>query len=520
MTQGSNGEHPKYGDRQDQKPYGASVQRIFEKVLKLPLIKDTTISPEQQQFFPDDDITIYAPTKLFLEAARDAFESAPPALQPRMPPPQTIDLSGTIEFGENKTEPGRVHAALCFGGTTYSITVRSSKRKLPHKFNWNPDKFPDVKTDHGAWTDIGWGAVKEYLRFELKQTEHVGKTSSDFLSDLYSVAEMIFDAVLSEESKGIPSTGLLLITGGTGSGKTQVLNGILAKLLCERIRFPQQGRRPHVVTAGDPVESHFYQGNGKNGPLLKGVDDQCRSYADYRTNPIDYTARTVGTDVENIQTALHDALRETPSVYVVSELRNEEDFRAALNFAATGQLILATAHSTSVVDALQKLMVVSGFSSTASHRSLLAQRLKAVIHLQPLKAEGLKQLAVKKLQERLATTEAQNDQVIAERTGQELNALVKEKPPTITLPTVWQGNSSGIRNFVCDGLGSILPRDSDKNGAQPKDATSEGKGSLGYSWAVGKLKDRSRITWSNPVIDGDVLTSFVERMAHIKDIKA
>lgn len=63
----------------------------------------------------------------------------------------------------------------------------------------------------------------------------------------------------------------------------------------------------------------------------------------------------------SIDYALRDALRETMSAYVMSELRDVEDFKATLSFAANGQIIFATAHNAFLVDTVRKLVF---FSST------------------------------------------------------------------------------------------------------------------------------------------------------------
>jgi hypothetical protein len=110
-------------------------------------------------------------------------------------------------------------------------------------------------------------------------------------------------------------------------------------------------------------------------------------------------------------------------------------------------------------------------------------------------------------------------------------SMLIKTTPSITLPTIWLGNSSGIRNFVCDGLGSILPRDASRRSrnASPDTSTDqregETNGSLGYSWAVGKLEEAKRIQWEPPEditnvdTENDVVLA-VRRLAHIRDIQA
>ena len=89
--------------------------------------------------------------------------------------------------------------------------------------------------------------------------------------------------------------------------------------------------------------------------------------------------REVGRDTPSFEQALLDALREDPDVLMVGEMRDPETMRLTLNVSETGHLVLATVHSATCAEALQR--VVSAFPSEiqASVASQLADCLLAVV---------------------------------------------------------------------------------------------------------------------------------------------
>jgi len=177
-------------------------------------------------------------------------------------------------------------------------------------------------------------------------------------------------------TNGLPK-GLILITGSTGSGKTSFLNALFQELLKTLKNASRRNYKPHIITVGDPIETDLYS-----------AEDQ-KAHTDL---PFRFTARTLRRDVESIEWATLDALRQTPSAFIISELREDDEFRAALTFAGTGHLVIATAHATSLVDAMARLMSVENIVS-ASGRALLGQRLAAVIYLQPYRFSGVRRVS-------------------------------------------------------------------------------------------------------------------------------
>lgn len=141
--------------------------------------------------------------------------------------------------------------------------------------------------------------------------------------------------------------GLVLVVGATGSGKsttlaamTEHINSTVAK---------------HVLTIEDPVEF---------------VYEPQRSLI---------TQREVGRDTPSFADALKAALREDPDVILLGEMRDLETIRLALTAAETGHLVLATLHTASAPQAIERILDVFPGEERDLARTLLADVLRAVV---------------------------------------------------------------------------------------------------------------------------------------------
>ncbi|MCB1865419.1 MAG: PilT/PilU family type 4a pilus ATPase [Chromatiales bacterium] len=145
--------------------------------------------------------------------------------------------------------------------------------------------------------------------------------------------------------------GLILVIGSTGCGKSTTLASMLdhrAASACS-----------HILTVEDPIEY---------------VHDHKRSVVDQRE---------IGFDTLSYANALKNAMRESPDVILVGEIRDSETMQTVLSFAQTGHLVLSTLHASNVAQALQR--IVSFYPEEAHERvlrdlsttmvALIAQRL-------------------------------------------------------------------------------------------------------------------------------------------------
>jgi len=141
--------------------------------------------------------------------------------------------------------------------------------------------------------------------------------------------------------------GIVLVTGGTSSGKSSTLAALIQEINLTDTR--------HIVTVESPIEYMF------------------------RPRKAYIRQREVGRDTPSFEQALLDALREDPDVLMVGEMRDPETMRLTLNASETGHLVLATVHSSTCAEALQR--VVSAFPAEiqSSVSAQLADSLVAVI---------------------------------------------------------------------------------------------------------------------------------------------
>lgn len=146
--------------------------------------------------------------------------------------------------------------------------------------------------------------------------------------------------------------GLVLVTGATGQGKSTTISAIL-----ERIN---QTRKVHIITIEDPIE-----------------------YT-YRRAQALITQREIGDDVANYQDALKQALRQSPDVIMVGEVRDLPTFDAALTAAETGHLVLSAIHTTDALSTFTRLLGIYPPEERATLRDRLALNLAAIVSLRLL----------------------------------------------------------------------------------------------------------------------------------------
>jgi type IV pilus assembly protein PilB len=143
------------------------------------------------------------------------------------------------------------------------------------------------------------------------------------------------------ESASLKPTGMILVTGPTGSGKTVTLSAALSKLNTARV---------NIVTIEDPVEIR-----------VAGVNQ-------VQVNPQAGLTFALG---------LRSFLRQDPNIILVGEIRDSETAELAIHAALTGHLVLSTLHTNSAAGAIPRLldMEVEDFLLSSTLNAVLAQRL-------------------------------------------------------------------------------------------------------------------------------------------------
>ena len=141
--------------------------------------------------------------------------------------------------------------------------------------------------------------------------------------------------------------GLLLMVGATGCGKSTTL----ASMMDHR----NERVSGHILTIEDPVEYLFTN--------KKSVVNQ----------------REVGSDTESMQTALKNALRQAPDVILIGEIRDRETMSAAIAYAQSGHLCLATMHANNSYQALNRILSFYPVEVRPTMLGDLGAALKAVV---------------------------------------------------------------------------------------------------------------------------------------------
>jgi twitching motility protein PilT len=142
-------------------------------------------------------------------------------------------------------------------------------------------------------------------------------------------------------------TGLVLVTGATGSGKSTTLAAILNRI--------NQTKPVHVVTLEDPVE-----------------------YL-HKHDKATFNQRELGIDFDSYVNGLRAALRQAPKVILVGEMRDRETVKIALSAAETGHLVLSTLHTINAGETINRIMGMFEPEEQEQVRIRLADSLRWVV---------------------------------------------------------------------------------------------------------------------------------------------
>ena len=143
--------------------------------------------------------------------------------------------------------------------------------------------------------------------------------------------------------------GLVLVTGPTGSGKSTTLASIIDGL--------NAYTQSHIITLEDPIEYVHKDRSSRMRQRQVGDAGDCVNFA----------------------TGVIGAMREDPDVILIGEMRDVETVEAALNAAQTGHLVLATLHTNSATETINRILAFFTESDRELARSVLASVLRGVI---------------------------------------------------------------------------------------------------------------------------------------------
>jgi twitching motility protein PilT len=185
-------------------------------------------------------------------------------------------------------------------------------------------------------------------------------------------------------------SGLVLVTGPTGCGKSTTLASMIDRI--------DQERTARIITIEDPIEYIF---RGQNCLISQ---------------------REIGTHSRSFTTALRACLREDPNVILVGEMRDLETIRLALTAAETGHLVLSTLHTNSVAQTVDRVIDVFPADQHDYVRQIFANVIRGIISQSLLpRKDGRGRIAA--MEVLIATPAAKN--LIRESKSHQVQSLVQ-----------------------------------------------------------------------------------------------
>lgn len=179
----------------------------------------------------------------------------------------------------------------------------------------------------------------------FKQRGCVGVVIRQIKANILGLDDLQLPQILKDIS--MTKRGLVLVVGATGSGKSTTLAAM--------IDYRNANSAGHIVSVEDPIEFvHVHK---------KSI----------------VTQREIGMDTSSYANALKNALRQAPDVILIGEVRDLETMEAAITFAETGHLCIATLHSNNANQAMERIM---NFFPPERHQQIYLQlslNLRAIV---------------------------------------------------------------------------------------------------------------------------------------------
>lgn len=207
------------------------------------------------------------------------------------------------------------------------------------------DQYHELETTNELNIGVGVAGVGRFRLSAFKQRGSISVVIRYVSANIPDIATLNLPAILPELI--MEKRGLILVVGATGSGKSTTIASMLD--------YRNAIKTGHILTIEDPIEYLFTS--------KKSIVNQ----------------REVGTDSESLGTALKNSLRQAPDCILIGEIRDIETMMAAIAYAQSGHLVLATLHANNSYQALNRIISFFPMENREALLLDLASSIRAII---------------------------------------------------------------------------------------------------------------------------------------------
>jgi len=209
----------------------------------------------------------------------------------------------------------------------------------------NPASLAELDNTGELNMAIGVSGVGSFRLSGFRQRGSIAAVFRHIPHEIPSMESLSLPPILGQMIK--EKRGLILMVGATGTGKSTTLASML--------ELRNQTMTGHILTIEDPIEYLFSN--------KRSVVNQ----------------REIGRDTATLQVALKNALRQAPDCILIGEIRDRDTMTAAISYALSGHLVLATLHGNNTYHALNRILSFYTPESRPALLNDLAAGLKAVV---------------------------------------------------------------------------------------------------------------------------------------------
>ncbi len=237
-------------------------------------------------------------------------------------------------------------------GVVQSLPLPALKVGQTHKLAYSamtPQAIADYERNLECNMSYAPDGIGRFRINVYQQRHETGMVARLVRSEIPNFEELGLPAIVQELA--LRPRGLVLVIGAAGSGKTTTLASMVDY---RAMRHPG-----HILTVEDPIEYLFRHG-------ASTVDQ-----------------REVGVDTHSFASALRNAMRQSPDMIMIGEIRDQETMQQAIAYAETGHLCLSTLHASNASQAIKRIL---NFFPETTHAQL---RMDLSLNLQAMVAQRL-----------------------------------------------------------------------------------------------------------------------------------